>query len=43
MVWRDRVDVPSKCTIVETTEWVGQSVGQKKSVAGGSQEGKNNT
>jgi hypothetical protein len=42
-MWRDRVDVPSECTIVEATEWIGQSVGQKKSVAGGSQESKGNT
>ena len=35
------MDVPSECTIVKTTEWVGQSVGQKRSVAGGSQESKN--
>jgi hypothetical protein len=36
ILWRDRIDVPSRCTIVKTIEWVGPTYGQRKDVVGGS-------
>jgi hypothetical protein len=36
LLWRDRVDVPSKCTIVKTIEWVEPAYRQRNDVADGS-------
>ena len=39
-MWRDRVDVPSKCTIVKTTEWVRPAYRQRNGVADDSRQSK---
>jgi hypothetical protein len=30
VLWRDKVDVPSVCTIVKTIEWVGPAYGRRQ-------------
>jgi hypothetical protein len=40
VLWRDRVDVLSECTIVQTIEEVGLAYRQKKGVVSGSGSGK---